>query len=204
MLNKVFIVDDNAEIRTLLSKILSSVDLETECFTDGDQFLSQYTGESGVALLDLRMPKMSGRQVQQHLLSKGYTLPIIFISGHGDIDQAVEALKAGAQDFITKPFKNQDVIDAVNTALKAEQSANIIAKQKMKATNKFNQLTPREKQILDLIANAHKTKEIAEITDTSPNTVEVHRAQIMKKMQVKSLAQLVSTVVKNDLVDIKV
>ena len=124
---------------------------------------------------------MSGRQVQQHLMSKGYTLPIIFISGHGDIDQAVEALKAGAQDFITKPFKNQDVIDAVNTGLKAEQSSNIIAKQKMKATDNFNQLTPREKQILDLIANAHKTKEIAEITNTSPNTVEVHRAQIMKK-----------------------
>lgn len=199
MLKKVFIVDDNESVQTVLSELLASVGLDCQVFSSGVEFINAYDGVPGVLLLDLRMPNMSGLELQKQLNNKGYYLPIIFISGHGDIDIAVKALKMGAMDFITKPFKNQVVIDAVHAALQSESSQLAVRKNKTEALQKINALSAREKEILGAIIDAKKTKEIAQLLDISPNTVEVHRAQIMKKMQVRSLAQLVATTVKYDL-----
>ena len=196
----VYVVDDNAEIRRVLAALFSSVGLKCLLFEDGPSFFDYFSGQPGVILLDVRMPKMSGIQVQKELMERGSNTPIIFFSGHSDIGIAVSALKLGAFDFITKPFKNQVVLDAVHAALNFDASQVSHQQKKNEIQEKYGLLSSREKEILAAIVDAKKTREIAQMLSISPNTVEVHRAQIMRKMGMRSLAQLVATVVKYDLI----
>lgn len=204
MLNKVFVVDDDPGVRTIVKHLLEDIGLEVEEFENGQAFIDAYQGELGVLLIDLRMPLLSGHQVHQQLLEKGYKIPVVFLSGHGDIDMAVLALKNGAADFITKPFNNQYVIDTVQLLLHKEESQALLTQKKMLFLSKVDRLTHREKEILGEMVKAKKTKQIAVFLSISPNTVEVHRTQIMKKLEVSSLVQLIGLVVRYDVFDIEI
>lgn len=202
MPNEIYIVDDNLEITQVLTQLLDSVGLQSICYHDGQSFLDAYQGQRSVLLLDLRLPTMSGLKVQETLQQQRHNIPIIFISGHGDISMAVKAIQRGALDFITKPFNNQYVIEAVQTALHHEHSASNRQQEKSIVSTRLAALTPRERQLLEGIVNSKRTKQIASELHISPNTAEVHRSQIMKKMEAKSLAHLITMVVKHNLIEL--
>ncbi len=188
----VFIVDDDDEVRESLEDLVDSVGLSARTFANAPAFLADYSPEHvGCLLLDIRMPGMSGLELQQALRSKGSSLPVIFITGHGDIPMAVEAMRRGAVDFIEKPYRDQELLDRVNAAVEAGQRrqnerAEIEAIAQRSAT-----LTPREREVMDLIVLGQANKVIAIDLGLSQRTVEVHRARVMEKMEVRSLAQLV-------------
>lgn len=188
----VHIVDDDEAIRDSLSLLLDSVAITNKTHSSAQEFLnSPFNKQSGCIILDVRMPKMSGLELQQELKAIDCQLPIIFITGHGDIPMAVEAMKHGAEEFIQKPFRDQDLIDCINRALqnnshkqKSQEHIEIIK-------SRVNSLTIREKEVMDMVIAGHANKVIAIELNLSPRTVEIHRARVMEKMHVKSLADLV-------------
>jgi len=191
----VFIVDDDEAVRDSLALLIRSVGLSVTTFSSANEFIETYDPSAeGCLVLDVRLPGMSGLELQQKLSEDGADLPVVFITGHGDVPMAVRAMRRGAVDFLQKPFSDQDLLDRVQQAL-AEQSAR---RQTMhsKATlaQRIESLTPREHEVMELVVEGHANKVIANRLGMSQRTVEVHRAHIMRKMEADSLAQLVRTV----------
>jgi len=188
----VYIVDDDDEVRESLADLVDSVGLTAEIFANAPAFLADYSPDHvGCVLLDIRMPGMSGLELQQALDERGSTLPIIFISGHGDIPMAVEAMRRGAVDFIEKPYRDQDLVDRVNAAVEVGQKRQSDQVEIDGIARRVESLTPREREVMELIVQGHANKVIAIDLGLSQRTVEVHRARVMEKMGVRSLAQLV-------------
>ena len=188
----VYIVDDDDEVRESLADLVDSVGLTAEMFANAPAFLAHYSSEHvGCVLLDIRMPGMSGLELQQALDERGSSLPIIFISGHGDIPMAVDAMRRGAVDFIEKPYRDQDLLDRVNAAVEAGRKRQSEQAEIDAIARRIESLTPREREVMGLIVQGHANKVIAIDLGLSQRTVEVHRARVMEKMGVRSLAQLV-------------
>ncbi|MGH8240371.1 MAG: response regulator FixJ [Steroidobacteraceae bacterium] len=191
----IFVVDDDAAVRDALKLLLRSVGHAVETFGSAQEFLDA-CGEdrAGCLVLDIRMPGMSGLELQQKLNEKHSILPIIFITGHGDVPMAVEAMQAGAVDFIQKPFRDQDLIDRINQALEKDSSNRAALGERNDIRRRLETLTPREREVLDLVVHGKANKVIAGDLKLSQRTVEIHRARVMEKMQASSLAHLVRMV----------
>lgn len=188
----IFIVDDDEAIRDSLDMLLRTVDLNTTTFGSGDEFLEAYDpGWEGCILLDIRMPGTSGMEVQKRLAESGCSIPIIFITGHGDIPMAVEAMHIGAFDFIQKPFRDQDLLDRIDQALTTSDEQEQQSARKKTVQNQFQTLTPREQEVMQFVVHGSANKVIAMDLGVSQRTVEIHRARVMEKMQARSLAELV-------------
>jgi two-component system response regulator FixJ len=179
----VFIVDDDPAIRFAMQALMDSVNLRHEIYGSGDEFLEQVTGERpGCLVLDIRMPGLGGLELQEELLKRGNSLPVIFITGHGDVPMAVEAMQKGAVDFIQKPFRDQDLLDRIREALRTDRA---------EVEERIARLTNREREVFDLVVTGKPNKVIAYELGVSQRTVEIHRARVMEKMQARSLADLV-------------
>lgn len=187
----VFIVDDDAGMRAATERVLKSVALKAEVFATAQDFLQRtpYDGPSCL-VLDVRLPGISGLELQRKLIEAGVHIPIIFITAHGDIPMTVKAMKSGAVEFLTKPFRAQELLDAIQQALErnrvARQQQNDIAE----LQHRFERLTTRERQVIKLVISGMATKEIASVLGTSEVTAKVHRSQVMHKMKAKSLVEL--------------
>ena len=191
----IFIIDDDAAVRDALKLLLRSVGQAVETFGSAPEFLDAYSEDRpGCLVLDIRMPGMSGLELQQKLNEKHSILPIIFITGHGDVPMAVEAMQAGAVDFIQKPFRDQDLIDRINQALEKDGSNRAALGERNDIRRRLETLTPREREVLDLVVHGKANKVIAGDLKLSQRTVEIHRARVMEKMQASSLAHLVRMV----------
>ena len=194
MNSTVYIVDDDAAIRRAMGMLLKSIGLQYKVYESALQFLDGYQGRSddnGCLVLDIRMPEMDGLELQRRLAQQGSTLPIIFITGHGDIPMAVEAMQNGAVDFIQKPVRDQDLLDRIKDALVlAEERQNEI-ESKSQVLERIGDLTSREREVFDLVVTGKANKVVAHELGVSQRTIEIHRARVMEKMAAKSLAQLV-------------
>ncbi|MCB1679849.1 MAG: response regulator transcription factor [Halioglobus sp.] len=189
---QVFVVDDDAGVREGLSLLLETVGLQAQLFASATEFLEAYNEDMvGCLLLDVRMPRMTGLDLQEKLRERGSSLPIIFITGHGDIPMAVEAMRRGAIDFIRKPFREQDLLDRINEALAADLCARRAVVTTQQTLQRVASLTAREYDVFEGVAEGKMNKVIGHELGISERTVEVHRSQVMKKLGVKTLAQLV-------------
>jgi len=194
----VFIVDDDEPVRDALRLLMKSVGHEAKTFATGDEFLiSCSSGVSGCLILDIRMPGMSGLELQEKLHKRGVNIPIIFITGHGDVPMAVQAMKHGAMEFLQKPFREQDLVDRVNEALEKDLNTHKLALQGTEIEQRVTKLTPRERQIMGMIVQGKASKVIAIDLGVSQRTVDTHRTRIMRKMQARSLAELVQMAVRH-------
>jgi RNA polymerase sigma factor (sigma-70 family) len=188
----VYIVDDDQAIRHAMELLMRSVGLDYEIFHSADDFLSNHSNDrAGCLVLDIRMPGLGGLELQEKLNDTGSTLPIIFITGHGDVPMAVEAMQKGAVDFIQKPIRDQELLDRVSEALTTDQQRRSAREEKAEVLSRIEKLTNRERQVLDLVVTGKPNKVIAYELGVSQRTVEIHRARVMEKMQAKSLADLV-------------
>ncbi|MGI9292534.1 MAG: response regulator transcription factor [Pseudomonadales bacterium] len=188
----VYVVDDDEAVLDALALLLDTVGLNCQTFCSANAFLDAYDGVSrGCLVLDIRMPGMSGLELQEKLVEKDVLLPIIFITGHGDIPMAVEAMRSGAHDFIRKPFREQELLDRINEALALESGIRHQQFERSAIVLKLKTLTDREREVFERITAGEANKVIAIELEISERTVEVHRAHVMKKMAAKSLAQLV-------------
>ena len=187
-----FIVDDDEAVRDSMSMLLETVDLPHQCFSSATEFFEHYDGsQKGCLILDISMPGMSGLELQEKLNESNSLLPIIFITGHGDIPMAVEAMRKGALDFMRKPFQEDDLISRIQQAFDYEADTRNERSVKQLMLDKLALLTSRERQVFDLVAEGQANKSIAFDLSISERTVEVHRSQAMKKLEARTLAQLV-------------
>lgn len=188
----VFIVDDDEGVRQGLALLLDAVEQSYELYSSAFDFLERYDpNKEGCLILDIRMPRISGLDLQDKLNQQQSTLPIIFITGHGDIPMAVEAMRKGALDFIRKPFREQELLDRINEALILNRNRQKSICLKQQQLDKIKLLSDREIEIFHRVANGDMNKVIASDLNISERTVEVHRSHIMKKLEVRTLAQLV-------------
>lgn len=194
----VYVVDDDQAMVESLSWIIESVGLKAKTYTRAQDFLNEYDSKQhGCLLLDVRMPGMSGPELQSKLNALNSALPIIFISGHGDVPLAVRVMKAGAVDFLTKPFNDQILLESINKALRLDKANREKKQESAQAEAKFALLSPREVQVLQGIVAGKQNKVISAELKISLKTVEAHRASVMKKMSVKSVPELVRLVLTN-------
>ena len=188
----VFIVDDDPAIRFAMQALMDSVNIEHEIYASGDEFLENAAEQRpGCLVLDIRMPGLGGLELQEELIRRGSSLPIIFITGHGDVPMAVDAMQKGAVDFIQKPFRDQDLLDRVHEALRTDQERREEQQAHAEVTERLARLTNREREVFDLVVTGKPNKVIAYDLGVSQRTVEIHRARVMEKMQARSLADLV-------------
>ena len=193
----VFIVDDDEAVRESLVFLLKSVSRKAESFASAQQFLDQYSPtRPGCLLLDIRMPGMSGLDLQEKLNEMHCILPIIFITGHGDVPVAVKAIQAGAADFIQKPFEDSELLSRIEEVLKEEADNRDVLIERTVILKNIESLTGRETQVMEQVVEGKANKMIAYNLNVSQRTVEIHRANVMDKMQAKSLAHLVRLVMK--------
>ncbi|MGQ0524972.1 MAG: response regulator transcription factor [Betaproteobacteria bacterium] len=186
------VVDDDDALRDSLHWLLESEGYRVAVYPTAERFLAQsIPGDSSCLLLDVRMPGLSGLELQQELNRRGESLPVIFITGHGDVPMAVNALKGGAFHFIEKPFNDSQLLELVERAVDASRSAPLQRSEHYAAAARLKTLSPREREVLDLIVNGRRNKQIADELKLSIKTVEAHRARVMEKMHVKTAAQLV-------------
>ena len=191
----VFVVDDDEAVRNSLRFLLKSVGLATQTLASAREFLDSYRPQQpGCLVLDVRMPGMSGLELQQQLNLRGAVIPVIFITGHGDVPMAVEAMQQGAFDFLQKPFRDQDLIDRIQRALERDSRSRTTLAQHTKIRERLDSLTEREREVLTLITRGMPNKVMAAELGVSQRTVEIHRARIMEKSGAASLAQLVRMV----------
>lgn len=192
----VFVVDDDEAVRDSLKLLLKSLGLSAETCGSAQEFLATFDSRrAGCLVLDIRMPGMSGLELQEELNGRGAMLPIIFITGHGDVPMAVEAMQRGAMDFLQKPFRDQDLIDRINKALDKDRAGRELLGNRERLRALIEELTPREQQVLDLVTAGKANKVIAGDLGLSQRTVEIHRAHVMEKMGANSLAHLVRMVI---------
>jgi FixJ family two-component response regulator len=188
----VFIIDDDPSIRASIESLLRSVGHTVQSFASTREFmLSERLDAPSCLVLDIRLPDQSGLDFQRELAKSAVRLPILFITGHGDVPMSVTAMKAGAVEFLTKPFRDQDLLDAVHRGLELDRDRRAEAAMLAELSQRFDSLTPRERQIMALVAAGQLNKQIATELDLSEVTVKVHRAQVMRKMEAKSLPDLV-------------
>ncbi|MBT8445709.1 MAG: response regulator transcription factor [Gammaproteobacteria bacterium] len=188
----VFIVDDDAAVRDALTLLIESVGLACRAFESAADFLEGHgEDDRGCLILDVRMPGMSGLELQDRLVQEGVVLPTIFISGHADVSMAVHAMRAGAFDFLEKPFNDQTLIDRVNAALEHDSEIRSLQRVRQDIVQREATLTPREREIMGLVTGGNMNKTIAADLGLSERTVEIHRSHVMEKMQAGSLAELV-------------
>lgn len=187
----VFVIDDDARMRAATQRLLKSVGLHVETFATPQEFLRHKLPESPSCLiLDVRLPGMSGLDVQRKLSEVGVQIPIIFITGHGDIPMTVQAMKSGAVEFLTKPFRDQDLLDAIQEALRRQSETRQQRHQIQELQERYQTLTAREREVMGLLVSGMLTKQIASRLGTSEITAQVHRGQVMHKMQANSPAEL--------------
>ena len=188
----VFVIDDERLIRDGLQSLIKSVGLRVETFASAQDFLAAKRPDAPCCLvLDVRMPGLSGLDLQVKLIESNIQIPIIFITGHGDIPMSVRAMKEGAHEFLTKPVRGQDLLDAVQKAISSDRGLRKERSELTQIRSRFDSLTPREKEVLDLVVAGLLNKQIADELGTSELTVKTHRAHVMEKTQAESLAHLV-------------
>ena len=195
----IFVVDDDEGVRNSIRFLLKSVGLATRTLSSASEFLENYKPrQPGCLVLDVRMPGMSGLELQQQLNLRGAIIPVIFITGHGDVPMAVEAMQAGAFDFLQKPFRDQDLIDRIQRALEKDRANRAVLDERAAIRQRLESLTPREREVLDMVASGKPNKIMASDLGVSQRTIEIHRARVMEKMAATSLAQLVRMVMDLD------
>jgi RNA polymerase sigma factor (sigma-70 family) len=193
----VFVVDDDASVRSSLKFLLSTVGLQAQAFDSADGFLHTNRPEVPSCLvLDVRLPGLSGLDFQRELAARNICIPIIFLTGHGDIPMSVRAMKAGAVEFLTKPFRDQDLLDAVRVALDRDRARREQETEMADVRRRFDCLTSREQQVVSLVVAGMLNKQIAAELGTAESTVKVQRSRAMEKMQAESLAHLIKMVQK--------
>lgn len=193
----VFVIDDDAAIRDALQSLISSMKLHVELFGSAAEFLQRDRPDVPSCLvLDVRLPGISGLDFQRKLTEANHSIPVIFITGHGDIPMSVRAMKAGAVEFLTKPFRDQDLLDAIHVALERDRARRQQESEMIVLRERFESLTPREQEVLPLVVSGRLNKQIAAELGTSEITAKVHRASVMRKMQADSLPDLVKMAVR--------
>jgi RNA polymerase sigma factor (sigma-70 family) len=191
----VFVVDDDPSVRSSLKFLMSSVGLQVESFDSADALLERKLPDAPSCLvLDVRLRGLSGLDFQRELAARNCHMPIIFITGHGDIPMSVRAMKAGAVEFLTKPFRDQDLLDAVRIALEKDRGRRERKKEVSDLKERFNSLTPREQKVISMVVSGMLNKQIADQLGTAENTVKVHRSRAMEKMHAQSVAELVKMI----------
>jgi len=193
----VFVVDDDASVRSSLKFLLSTVGLQVESFDSADAFLHKKMPEAPSCLvLDVRLPGLSGIDIQRELTARNIRIPTIFLTGHGDIPMSVRAMKAGAVEFLTKPFRDQDLLAAVRVALEQDRARRENAKEVTELQQRFDSLTAREQQVISMLVSGMLNKQIAGELGTAESTVKVQRSRAMEKMHAESLVDLVRMIEK--------
>ncbi len=193
----VFVVDDDPGVGDSIRLLLRSVGLPSKTFLSASEFLEVYEpNKAGCLVLDVRMPGMSGLELQARLQELESTLPIIFVTAHGDVPMAVDAVKAGAVDFLQKPFRDQELLDKIQDALEMDAQIRAELKDLGEIKGRLESLTPREREVMDLVVAGKPNKNIARALEISQRTVEIHRARVMEKMKVRSVSMLVQLVMK--------
>lgn len=188
----IYVVDDDPSMREALKNLLRSVGLAVETFGSAQEFLSGHRSEAfGCLILDVRLPGLGGLDLQRQLAEASIHLPIIFITAHGDIQMSVRAIKAGAVEFLAKPFRDQDLLDAVQQALDLDREQREHRAELMNLSVRYESLSPREKEVMELVARGRLNKQIAAEIGASEATVKLHRGHVMEKMQADSLADLI-------------
>jgi len=188
----VFIVDDDPSVRRSTERLIRSAGLKVQTFASAREFLKHPRIEGPACLvLDVRMPGLSGMDLQRELTQSKNPLPIIFITGHGDIPMSVRAMKAGAVEFLTKPYRSRGLLDAIHAAIERDRSAHKERSETGELRQRYEQLTPREREVLPLVAAGLLNKQVAGELTTTERTIKFHRAHIMQKMRAESLADLV-------------
>jgi len=193
----VFVVDDDPSVRASLKFLVSTVGLPVESFDSAEAFLNEEPPDGPSCLvLDVRLRGMSGLDLQRELASRNLRIPIVFITGHGDIPMSVRAMKAGAVEFLSKPFRDQDLLDAIRAALERDRARRDQEKEVTELQQRFESLTLRQREVTAMVVSGFLNKQIADELGTAENTVKVHRSRAMEKMRAKSLADLIKMIEK--------
>jgi FixJ family two-component response regulator len=188
----IFVVDDDPSVRTALERLIKSVGFRAKTFDTARSFFDNAPGDAPCCLiLDVRMPQMSGLELQEEMALKGLVMPIIFITGHGTVSMSVRAMKAGAMDFLEKPFEEQQLLDAIQAAVEKDRESKRKQAEIMQIKKRADSLTPREYEVFKLVVSGRLNKQIAYELAVSEKTVKVHRARVVDKMKAESLASLV-------------
>ena len=198
----VWVVDDDASVRKALTRLCQTAGHQVKTFASAREFLDAGPPDSPACLvLDVRMPDLSGLDLQSELATRNIRTPIVFITGHGDIPMSVRAMKAGAVDFLTKPFRNQDLLAVIQTALGKDARLSSVEHERQAVQCRLERLTPREREVFGLVIKGLLNKQIAAELGASELTIKVHRARVMEKMEVASVAELVQAAVKIGVLD---
>jgi FixJ family two-component response regulator len=193
----VFVVDDDPSVRSSLKFLISTVGLHVETFDSAEAALQKLTPDApGCLVLDVRLRGLSGLDLQSELAARNCQVPIVFITGHGDIPMTVRAMKAGAVEFLTKPFRDQDLLDAVRVALERDRARREQEKEITDLQQRFDSLTSREREVISMVVAGKLNKQIADQLGTAENTIKVHRSRAMDKMHAQSVADLVRMIEK--------
>jgi FixJ family two-component response regulator len=188
----VFVIDDDASMREAISRLLAAVGLAVKPFSSAKEFLSSGLPDiPGCVVLDVRLPGLSGLDLQREMVARGIHVPVVFITGHGDIPMSVQAMKAGAVEFLTKPFRDQDLLDAVRSGIHRDRKARKERAEMAELRSALEQLTQREREVMSLVVSGLLNKQIAMRLGASEKTIKIHRSHVMQKMHADSLADLV-------------
>jgi len=188
----VFVIDDDASMRDAISRLLNAVGLTVQTFASARAFLNRRLPDvPGCVVLDVRLPGLSGLDLQREMVERGIHIPVVFITGHGDIPMSVQAMKAGAVEFLTKPFRDQDLLDAVRSGIQLDRQGRKERAELAELRDGLRQLTPREREVMSLVVAGLLNKQIALRLGASEKTIKIHRGHVMQKMRADSLADLV-------------